>query len=62
MKINDRTTEQIANVYEEISNEILLLRNKQDLLKEELERRMGEDEALACEGFKEIHKLGLQGR
>jgi len=51
MKINDRTTEQIANVYEEISNEILLLRNKQDLLKEELERRMGDDEALACEGF-----------
>ena len=50
-KLDDKTNEQIANVYEQINNEILALRNKQDLLKEELERRMGEDEALACDGF-----------
>ena len=50
-KLDDKTNEQIANVYDQINNEILALRNKQDLLKEELERRMGEDEALACEGF-----------
>ncbi len=49
-KLDDKTNEQIANVYDQINNEILALRNKQDLLKEELERRMGEDEALACDG------------
>ena len=32
-KLDDKTNEQIANVYEQINNEILALRNKQDLLR-----------------------------
>lgn len=47
----DKTTEQIAKAHEKINDEIKKLRDKQFELKRALELRMGDDEALACEGF-----------
>ena len=51
MNLEEKTTEQIAKAHEKINDEIKKLRDKQFQLQQELERRMGEDDALACIGF-----------
>jgi len=51
LNLEEKTTEQIAKAHEKINDEIKKLRDKQFQLQQELERRMGEDDALACIGF-----------
>jgi len=51
VNLQEKTTEQIARAWERMNEDIIALRDKQASLARELERRMGEDEALACEGF-----------
>lgn len=51
MNLEEKTTEQIAKAHARMNEDIKKLRDKQFELEREMERRMGEDDALACIGF-----------
>ena len=51
MNLEEKTTEQIAKAHARMNEDIKKLRDKQFELEREMERRMCEDDALACIGF-----------